>query len=60
MIKFSQIIECVVDVTPAGRRHGLDYPKRENRGLLGIDTDGDLFRYNYDTKEWTKELVIRA
>ncbi len=60
MIKFAQIIECVVDVLPAGRRNGLDCQRKETRGLLGIDKEGDLYKYSYETGEWTKQLVIRG
>ncbi len=52
MIRFRQIIECMVEHTPAGRRNGIDCVEVSRRGLLAISEDGDLFRFDYKTKVW--------
>ncbi len=47
MIKFKQIIECVVDTS--GRR-----------GLLGISEGGSLYMYDFWTQRWARQSVILA
>ncbi len=58
MINFKQIIECMVEHTPAGRRNGIDCVETSRRGLLAIDMSGDLYRYNYSTKEWARQVAM--
>jgi len=57
MIEFSQILECTVEHTPAGRRNGIDCGERNVRGLVGVSRGGDLYRYNYATKAWYRWYV---
>ncbi len=57
MIKFKQIIECMVEHKPAGRRNGIDCVESSRKGLLAIDVDGDLYRYDYVRLGWTRVLA---